>query len=114
MATVQANHIDFDYWLRLAQEDPERFESLRLETLESHINRASDTQQTRLRRLQWRIDRVRDTAKTPMAACISISDMMWDTLNNLASGYQHLEQLRNGHHSQMPAAQILKFVPRQS
>ena len=114
MAKTQAKHIDFDYWLQLAQEDPEGFESLRSATLESHICRASDAQQNRLRCLQWRIDRIRDTAKTPMAACISISDMMWDTFNHLATGYKHLDCLRSGHTRQLPSATVLEFSPRSS
>ena len=112
MAKTQAKHIDFDYWLQLAQDDPEGFESLRSATLESHINRASDAQQTRLRCLQWRIDRIRDNAKTPMAACISISDLMWDTFHHLATGYKHLEHLRRGRLEQLPSATVLEFAPR--
>lgn len=113
MAKTKPKHIDFDYWLQLAQDDPVGFESLRTETLESHISRASDAQQNRLRCLQWRIDRVRDNAKTPLAACISISDMMWDTFNHLATGYKHLDHLRHGHYNQLPSATVLKFEPRQ-
>ena len=111
---TQLNHIDFDYWLDLAQRDPERFESLRIETLETHINRASNTQQTRLRRLQWRIDQVRQRAKNPLAACISISDMMWDTFNNLASGYHHIDMLRQGQNSHLAEATVLPFNPRKN
>jgi hypothetical protein len=114
MTNSQSSNIDFDYWLNLAQNDPERFESLRQEMLESHIRRASDTQQTRLRRLQWRIDRVREQAKSPMAACISISDMMWDTFNHLANGYQHVELLKRGQESKPGKATVLPFTPRQA
>lgn len=112
MAKIQSNHIDFDYWRQLAEDDPERFENLRSETLETCINRASNAQQPRLRCLQWRIDRMRDKAKTPMAACISISGMMWDTFNNLASGYTHLDHLRQGRHCQLPKAVVLPLKPR--
>ncbi|MEJ2143174.1 MAG: DUF3135 domain-containing protein [Gammaproteobacteria bacterium] len=112
MAKTQ-NHIDFDFWLHLAQSDPERFESLRTETLEKHIQRAADNQQNRLRCLQWRIDRIRDRAKTPMAACISISDMMWDTFNHLASGYNHIDHLRNEENDQLASATVIDFEPRQ-
>jgi len=111
MANTQSNRIDFDYWLQLAQDDPERFESLRSEALEICINRAPDSQQARLRCLQWRIDRVREKTKNPMVACIRISNMMWDTINNLATGYQHLEHLQQGHPSTLASATILDFKP---
>lgn len=109
MANLHPEHIDFDFWLQLAQSDPERFESLRSETLERHIQRAADSQQNRLRCLQWRIDRIRDRAKTPMAACISISDMMWDTFNHLASGYNQPDLLRQEQNNTLPSATIIKF-----
>lgn len=110
MANSASNHIDFDFWLQLAQSDPERFESLRSEILEKHIQRAPDSQQCRLRCLQWRIDQIRDRAKTPLAACISISDMMWDTFHHLASGYNHPGHLR---HDQESTATVIDFEPRQ-
>ena len=113
MAYTQSNRIDFDYWLQLAQDDPERFESLRSEILETCINRASNTQQARLRCLQWRIDRIREKTNNPMVACIRISDMMWDTFNNLANGYKHLEHLQQGRPSTLPSATILPFRPHQ-
>ncbi|MGD8483337.1 MAG: DUF3135 domain-containing protein [Thioalkalispiraceae bacterium] len=114
MAKTQSSRIDFDYWLQLAQDDPERFETLRSETLESCIQRASDTQQVRLRCLQWRIDRIRDNTKTPLQACIRISNMMWETFNHLATGYHHLEHLQQGRHHRLPEATILPFKPHQS
>jgi hypothetical protein len=33
-----------------------------------------------MRKLQWRIDRERDLSKNPMAACIKLSQMMWDAV----------------------------------
>ena len=112
MAKKRSKHIDFDFWSQLAQDDPEGFECLRSETLESHILRASGARQSRLRCLQWRIDRIRDTSKTPMAACISISDLMWDTFQNLATGYTHLDHLRQDKKRPLPRARVLKFEPR--
>lgn len=111
MAKSQSTRIDFDYWLQLAQDDPERFESLRSEALENCINRASGNQQVRLRCLQWRIDRIRDNTKNPLVACMRISNMMWDTFNNLASGYNHLLQAQQDQPSQLPSATILQFKP---
>ena len=110
----QPSCIDFDYWSQLARDDPERFESLRSATLESHINKAPEAQQNRLRCLQWRVDRMREKAKTPMAACINISNMMWDSAQHLVISCKHLEHIHKGQDSHLPSATILKFVPRLS
>ena len=68
---------------RLAKSDPQAFEALRSKDIEELINSASKEQQHRLRCLQWRIDKVREKTKTPMGACIAISEMMWDSFYEL-------------------------------
>ncbi len=72
--------IDFDHWSDLANSDPEAFEARRNQLIEEVIRRAPSHRQQRLRGLQWRLDRVRERSQTPMAACIRISEMMWDAL----------------------------------
>ncbi len=89
-----ASRIDFDQWSQLAKRDPESFERQRSALLDACIARASRSHQDRLRRLQWRIDRVRDTASNPMAACVAISDMMWTTFHQLGEAYQQLAEER--------------------
>lgn len=89
-----AYHIDFDEWARLAKSDPASFESLRDRVLEHRIARAPQDRQHRLRCLQWRINQIRKTASNPMAACISISNMMWSTFSNLEEVYRDLRQIR--------------------
>lgn len=69
--------VDFDIWMKTAQEDPEAFEAMRLAAIEDVINRAPEANRERLRRLQWRIDQERRLAKTPLSACIRLSRMMW-------------------------------------
>ena len=112
MAKSQLNDFDFDHWSQLAQDDPEGFEKLRNKTIEFHISQATKAHQTRLRCLQWRIDRIRETANSPMAACISISGMMWDSLHQLSISYKQLDNLTNGVPVQLPKADILKFEAR--
>lgn len=73
-------HFDFDHWSRLAILDPEAFEARRHALIEDLIQRAPPHRQPRLRGLQWRIDRVRERSGTPLAACIRISEMMWESL----------------------------------
>jgi hypothetical protein len=72
--------VNFDAWVQLAREDPDRFESMRRQVVDHAIERAPPHRRERLRGLQWRIDRTRELAPNPMAACVSISQMMWDSL----------------------------------
>jgi len=70
--------LDFDEWRRLASTDPEAFEVMRREVLQAVIDQAPERRRPRLRGLQWRVDLVRQRSSSPMAACISLSDMMWE------------------------------------
>ena len=74
----QLQELDFDSWLDLSQRDPDHFEIQRQNLIAEAIAKAPKERQQRLRGLQWRIEHIRQRAKTPMAACISISDLMWD------------------------------------
>jgi hypothetical protein len=86
---------DFDTWMSLAQTDPVAFEERRSRLIEEFIERTPADQQRRLRGLQFKVDMERRRARTPMAACLRISDMMWqavvgegglrDTLNSLGA-----------------------------
>jgi hypothetical protein len=69
--------IDFETWARLAREDPQAFEERRLEAIAEVIDSAPERSRERLRCLQWRIDQERRLARTPLAACMRISQMMW-------------------------------------
>jgi hypothetical protein len=71
-------HLDFDEWRHLANTNPEAFEAMRREVLQAAIERAPERRRQRLQALQWRVDQVRRRSSNPMAACISLSDMMWE------------------------------------
>ena len=73
-------HIDFDHWSELASSNPEAFEIKRQEAVNEFIASRPPERQQHLRHLQWRIDGVRRTAGTPLAACIRIHDMMWESV----------------------------------
>ena len=64
----------------MARADPETFELMRQAAIEAAILGAANSNQERLRRLQWRIEQERRLARTPMAACLRISRMMWRTV----------------------------------
>ena len=77
MAKHNTAKMDFDAWSAMARNDPEAFESMRLAAIEAAIASAPAAKRERLRRLQWRIDQERRRARTPLAACMRISRMMW-------------------------------------
>ncbi len=110
------NNIDFDRWSEIARTDPETFEAMRTEIINNCIDNAPQDRQQRLRGLQWQIDCLRAQSSNPLSACIKISQMMWDTLQqlgdvsrNLASPEPGSEQ---GRCANKPAeATILSFAP---
>lgn len=94
---------DFDEWARLARTDPFAFEARRLDTIESFLSQFPPPEQRRLRGLQFRIDMERRRARTPLAACIRISSMMWDSLLGRHGLKSALEQLLGQYPSPSPA-----------
>ena len=71
---------EFDHWAQMAIADPDAFEARRSHLIEAFISSVPPERQPRLRGLQWRIDQVRRSARTPLASCIRISRMMWDSV----------------------------------
>lgn len=71
---------DFDGWARLARDDPQAFEIKRAFVLECAIDAAPERSHHTLRRLQWKLDRIRETSATPLAACIRMQDLMWESV----------------------------------
>lgn len=109
--------LDFDRWLELAKSDPDSFEELRSQTIDEAIGRFAQSRQSHLRRVQWRIDRTRERSRTPMAACIAISSMMWDSFHHLNNTYKHLHEQTSAGQSvlelaPLPSATVLAFKPR--
>ncbi|NOX91742.1 MAG: DUF3135 domain-containing protein [Gammaproteobacteria bacterium] len=90
-------HVDFDEMLALARTDPATFEAKRAEYIESFLTSIPAEKRTRLRGLQWQIDQTRQLARTPMASCIAISRMMWDSLHLLSNQQRELVALSTRH-----------------
>ena len=86
---------DFEHWAHLANHDPEGFEQRRVDAINELIMELPEEKRHRMRCLQWQVDSVRRLAKTPMAACIEISRMMWDSVqgeNGLLEALQGLSK----------------------
>jgi len=78
---------NFDEWALLAKQDRLAFEQKRTHTLQQFIaSRAkTDTDLRKLHGLQFKVDMLRRKHKTPIAACIAISALLM----------QHVQQLAN-------------------
>lgn len=77
--------------IELAKTDPDKLEQLRLQEIETIIASAPQHLQRRLRGLQFQIDCQRRLHRTRLGACIAISRMMLDSV-------QQLQQAVNGKH----------------
>ena len=104
--------IDFDQWAHLAKNDPEAFEAHRTAAIEAAIQRMPAHKQQRMRCLQWKIDQVRDRAANPMAACIKLSEMMWDSLVGPGGLREVLERVGEGSFEPPPKAAVLELRVR--
>jgi hypothetical protein len=99
---------DFSYWMDLALNDPEEFESKRMETIYRAIENAPEEARMRLKRLQWRVDMARERSASPMAATLEISRMMWDSFHTLRDRYQEL--LNSTSHSSTSQTSSIRLV----
>jgi len=71
---------DFDKWAQLAKTDPEQFEKMREQLIGNLFEQAPEHLKQRLEQQQWQIDQIRRQAANPLAACIQISQKMWDSV----------------------------------
>jgi hypothetical protein len=103
--------VDFDQWAELAKSDPEAFEAKRAEVIEEMIQQMPAHKQQRMRCLQWKIDQVRNQAANPVAACIKLSEMMWDSLVGPGGLREVLERIGDSNFEPLPKAKVLDFHP---
>lgn len=109
---MQHEFPDSDRLLELAKNDPEGLERIRQEACEALIGEAPQRLQRRLRGLQFQIDMQRRRSKTPLDACIRISEMMHDSVWSLRTALNN-STVQNDSSNQletdMPAAQVIPF-----
>jgi hypothetical protein len=103
--------IEFDDWAQLAQFDSAAFEAQRARVIEDLILGMPEHKRQRMRCLQWKIDQVRAQCKTPMAGCVKLSEMMWDSLVGPGGLKDTLERLGTTSPASLPKARIVKFPP---
>jgi DNA-directed RNA polymerase len=97
----------FDELMKLAQQDPDKLESLRQSWVEDAIEGAPEMFQRRLRGLQFQIDMEREKASNPASSCVKISQMMHEGLANLHEAINQKTVSQKGH--QPPIANIIQF-----
>ncbi|MEE8320502.1 MAG: DUF3135 domain-containing protein [Gammaproteobacteria bacterium] len=106
---------DFHEWARLAREEPEKFETLRRGMIDEVIESAPPGFKHRMVGLQWQIDQICLTSANPMASCLRISKMMWDSVlgeNGLMDSMEQLAQPAAIHtRKTVEKANIIEFKP---
>lgn len=100
---------DFDELATLAKHNPEQFEKLRTELCEKVISAAPESQQRRLRGIQFQIDMERRKAATPMAACVRISELMHESFEELR---YHLNKA-TGVQSTVPVRRAARYTRKE-
>lgn len=106
---------DFDAWLALASSDPEAFEHQRRQIINRAIQRAPARRQQRLHQLQWQLDQIRATSRTPMVACLRMQRMLWQSITGqdglLACLQQPAAILRRRSQHNGPSARVIPLRP---
>lgn len=93
--------LNFDEWMRLAKNDPDEFEEKRLRHIELFFDNIPAEKLHRLKGLQWQIDQARKLSNSPMASCIAISSMMWDSVDRLKEHQYELVSITRGYGSRV-------------
>jgi len=105
----KSDDFDFGHWAEAARSDPDRFEAMREEALEEFIRTAPEDYRQRLSGLQFRIDLERRRSRTPLAACIRISQLMMSKLHDESIPALRMETLPESG----DRARVLPFRDRQ-
>lgn len=110
MTTQDNNNSDFNVeeWMELYKKDPEAFEAKRAKAIEETIAATSGANQHRLKGLQFQIDVIREQAKTPMGACLKITQLMWKKVGELQQAMDGELPLPTN----LPKADVLPFAPK--
>jgi len=87
---------DWEEWVRLAHEDPEKFERERAAAIEELIMSHPAETRHRNRQLQWKINAIRQTSPNSLYACVRIYEMLMDSVYGPDGLLAAIELLRSG------------------
>ncbi|MGB5539749.1 MAG: DUF3135 domain-containing protein [Gammaproteobacteria bacterium] len=90
--TYASPPFDFDAWAKLFTDNPQAFEKQRTRAIEQLIRQAPPHKQQRLRCLQWKLDQIRHTAPSPLAASLRMNQLLWDSLAGPDGLLERLQQ----------------------
>jgi hypothetical protein len=110
---ARSERFDFNEWKELSETDPEAFEVRRRKVIEAEIRLAPARQQQRLRRLQWKIDLVRQRYKHPLVSSAKLFEMMWQKVygeNGLLEALNTPQRRAGG--SPSATAEVIQFPDR--
>lgn len=111
----QQTVFDFDHWSTLARDNPDEFEARRAAVIEEAIQRAPQRAHMQLRRMQWKLDVIRNTAGSPLGACVRMHEMMWERVvgeGGLLAVLQDVHgQARGKPRHSLPVARVIPFKP---
>ncbi len=85
LMALDSNDFNFDQWMRLAREDPARFERQRRITIDAFLKTLPPSRQKVLRGLQWRVDMEIRRSRSPLGACIRLYNLMLDSVRKQQS-----------------------------
>lgn len=99
--------INFEEWALLASQDRAAFEEKRAAAIRQCIADIAhnDAARRRLTGLQFRIDMLRRRHKSPLGACIALSQMMMDEVHKLST----LDLMLSQHQTPPSRCKILPF-----
>ncbi len=96
---MSEREMSFEEWFEemaaLARKDPALFEERRKELISQAISQAAPENRKRLECLQWRIDRERERARTPLGACIRLYDMLMEMVYGEGGFLEAMKTLRD-------------------
>lgn len=106
---------------KLARDDPDAYEVLRRDLIDSLIDNAPPHLVPRLKGLQFRIDGIRRLSKSGLGSTLKIYEMMWQSFLDLNEGWQDLVRMKSGQavvspngHAPVASARILHFRSQSS
>lgn len=83
MTILITNNFDIDLWIKLAAEQPFKFEQQRKQWLEHAIIHATPEQQPRLKGLNWEINMDLEIARNKYKSCNLISSRLVNHLTDI-------------------------------
>ncbi len=112
MTTWITNNFDIDLWIKLAGEQPFKFEQQRQQWLEHSIIGASPELRPRLKGLHWEINMDLEIARNKYKSCNLIADRLVEHLIAFKETLAGNPSLHMNHNHQ--SATILNFVQPRS